>query len=161
MSVLSLMGVIFAAYLAAGRIGVVAACLIVGISASETFLIVILIDLFQIPVYGLILEKSQWHKILPERFQNWVANRKQKIQRRMESSVLRQRISRFQPMAVVAVSMLPLRGFGIFSACILSFMMNLNRVVATILIMSGSLMGTVLAILVFYYPARWLSALYA
>lgn len=161
MSVLSLVGIILAAYLAAGRVGAVAACLVVGIVPYKTFLIVISIDLFQIPAYGIILEKSQWHKILPDRFRQWTANRSQKIQSRMEASSLWKRISRFQPLAVVAVSLLPLRGFGIFSACILSFMLKINRVFATILIMSGSFIGTILCILIFYFPARWLSALYA
>ena len=161
MPVLSLMGIVFAAYLAAGRLGVVAVCLVAGIEPYKIFLMVICIDLFQVPVYGIILEKSQWHKILPKRLQKWIQNRSRKIQSRMEASSLWKRISRYQPMAVMVVSLLPLRGFGIFSACILSFMLNLNRVSATIFIMSGSFIGTNLSIVVFYFPARWLDALFA
>ncbi len=161
MSVLSLIGIVFASYLAAGRVGVVAACLIAGIKPYQIFLMVIFIDLFQIPVYGIILEKSRWHKILPKRLQKWAQHRSQKIQSRMEASPLWRRISRFQPAAIVAVSLLPFRGFGIFSACILSFMLNLNRIFATLLIMSGSFIGTLLSILVFYFPARWIDALFA
>lgn len=161
MSLLSLIGILFAAYLAAGRIGVIASCLVVGIAPYKIFIIVILMDLFQIPIYGILLEKSRWHKIIPERFGKWIKHRSQKIQTRMEASPLWRRVSRFQPMAVVAVSMLPLRGFGIFSACILSFMLNLNRVYATLLIMFGSFIGTILSIMVFYYPVRWLDALFA
>ena len=161
MSVLTLIGIVFAAYLAAGRVGVVAACLVAGVEPFKIFLWVILIDLFQIPVYGIILEKSQWQKIVPKRFHKWTQDRSQKIQSRMEASLLWKRVSRFQPMAVVAVSLLPLRGFGIFSACILSFILKLNRVFATILIMFGSFIGTILSILIFYFPARWLDALFA
>ena len=161
MSVLSLMGIVFAAYLAAGRVGVVAVCLVAGMEPYKIFLMVILIDLFQIPIYGIILEKSQWQKLFPARLQKWIQHRSHKIQRRMETSALWRRISRYQPMAVMAVSFLPLRGFGIFSACILSFLLKLNRVSATIFIMSGSLIGTILSIGVFYFPARWIDALFA
>lgn len=160
MSMLTLIGIVLAAYLAAGRLGAVAACLVAGIEPINIFLLVILIDLFQIPVYGIILEKSQWHKILPKRFHTWTQYRAKKIQARMEASSLWKQISRYQPMAVVAVSMLPLRGFGIFSACILSFMLKVNRVFATVLIMSGSVIGTVLSIMVFYYPVRWFDAIF-
>jgi uncharacterized membrane protein len=155
------MGIVFATYLAAGRVGVVAVCLVASIEPYKIFLIVICIDLFQIPVYGIILEKSQWHKILPKRLQTWIRNRSRKIQGRMEASALWKRVSRYQPMAVMAVSLLPLRGFGIFSACILSFMLNLNRISATLFIMSGSFIGTILSIVVFYFPARWLDAFFA
>jgi uncharacterized membrane protein len=161
MSVLSLFGIVLAAYLAAGRLGVVAACLVAGVSPHKIFILVILIDVCQIPVYGIILEYSQWHKILPSRLQKWIKNRSGKIQNRMEASSLWNRVSRFQPLAIMAVSLLPLRGFGIFSACILSFMLNLNRVYATILIMGGSVIGTILSILIFYFPVRWMSVLYA
>lgn len=161
MPLLTLIGIICVAYLAAGRMGVVASCLVVGMVPYKIFMIVILMDLFQIPVYGIILEKSQWQKIIPERFGAWIKHRSQKMQNRMEGSALWQRVSRFQPMAVVAVSLLPFRGFGVFSACILSFMLNLNRVYATLLIMIGSIIGTVLSIMVFYYPVRWLDAIFA
>jgi len=161
MPVLSLIGIIFAAYLAAGRVGAVAACLVAGVAPLHIFFIVIVMDLCQIPVYGILLEKSQWHKMLPDRLQQWARVRSEKIKGRMEASSLWSRLSRFHPMAVVAVSLLPLRGFGIFSACILSYMLNLNRVYATILIMAGSFIGTTLSIMVFYFPARWLDGLFA
>lgn len=161
MSVLSFIGIVFAAYLAAGRVGAVAVCLVADMQPVKIFLLVILIDLFQIPVYGIILEKSQWQKILPERLQRWIQRRSREIQHRLEASSLWARISRFQPMAIVAVSLLPLRGFGIFSACILAFIFKLNRVWATVFVMSGSIIGTILAIIVFYFPVRWLDAIFA
>ena len=55
MSLLSQSGLIFVAYLAAGRVGAIATCLILGISPWETLFIALLIDGCQIPVYGLML----------------------------------------------------------------------------------------------------------
>jgi uncharacterized membrane protein len=155
MPLLSQIGLIFGAYLATGRVGAVAACMFSGISAWETLIIAVLIDLFQIPVYGFFLETSHSRIRLSQRVQQWVSARSQRLEKRMASSRLWRHMSRFQPMAVVAVSLLPFRGFGIFSACILAFMLSYNRFYATLLIMGGSLLGALLAVLVFFFPARW------
>jgi len=161
MSVLSLAGIVFAAYLAAGRVGVVAVCLVAGMAPYKLFVMVFCMDLFQIPVYGILLEKSQWQKLMPVRFQKWISDRSRRIQQRMETSRFGMRLSTFKPLAVVAVSLLPLRGFGVFSACVLSFMMKLNRISATVSIMTGSMIGTLLSIILFYFPARWIDAFFA
>ena len=71
-SMLSQSGIIFAAYIAAGRVGAIAACLFLGISPWETLIVAVLIDMAQVPVYGLALETSKKHMVLPRRFQNWV-----------------------------------------------------------------------------------------
>jgi uncharacterized membrane protein len=159
MSLLKVSGLILAAYLAAGRTGSVATCLYLGLKPHETLIIALLMDLIQIPVYGLILTLSGRFIKVPERVRKWIDHRTQAIQRRIQSGPNWKRLSRYRPLAVIAVSIIPFRGFGVFSACILAFIMGYGRVAGTCLIMSGSLVGAVVTTLVFYHPARWLSGL--
>jgi uncharacterized membrane protein len=159
MFMLKLSGLTLAAYLAAGRTGAIAVCLYWGITVWETLIIIFVIDMIQIPVYGLLIEASQRHLVLPERFQMWIKRRVQKLQERMESRKYCKQLASFKPMSVVAVSSIPFRGFGIFSACILSFMLGYNRFTGTFLIMSGSFIGSLLSVAILFMPARWLSGL--
>jgi len=156
---LELSGLIFAAYFAAGRTGAIATCLFLGIAVWETLIIAILIDFLQIPFYGLMIEASQKYVVLPERFQTWVKRRFKKFQDRLEVKGFLNRLSSHKPLAVLAVSTIPFRGLGIFSACILSVMLGYSRSTGTFLIMLGSLIGSVLSILFFFLPARWLGGL--
>jgi len=159
MSLLELSGLIVAAYLAAGRTGSIATCLVLGITPLETLVIVLLMDMVQMPVYGFLLEASHRHIPLPERLRMWVKHRAQKIRERMEGKRYLKRLARYQPLAVIAVSTIPFRGFGVFSACILAFMLGYGRFTAASLIISGSFIGSLLSILIFFFPARWFNAL--
>ena len=159
MSLLKAGSLILAAYLAAGRTGSVATCLYLGFEPLETLMIALFIDIVQIPVFGLLLQASNRFIRLPRRFRAWVEERSRKIKERIEKGAYWKRLIRFQPLAVVAVSIIPFRGFGVFSACILAFIMGYHRFVSTLLIMCGSFVGALLTILVFFFPARWLSAL--
>ncbi len=159
MSLLKVGSLIAAAYLAAGRTGSVATCLYLGIEPLETLLIALLIDIVQIPVYGLLLQASNRFIKLPRRFRAWIEERSRKIKELIEKTAYRKRVTHFKPLAVVAVSTIPFRGFGVFSACILAFIMGRRPFESTLLIMCGSFVGALLTILVFFFPARWLSAL--
>jgi uncharacterized membrane protein len=159
MSLLKAGSLIVAAYFAAGRTGSVATCLYLGIAPLETLIIALFIDVVQIPVYGLLLQASHRFMRLPRRFRVWIEERSQKLKERIEKGTYWKRLTRFQPLAVVAVAIIPFRGFGVFSACILAFIMGYPRFVSTLLIMCGSFVGALLTILVFFFPARWLSAL--
>lgn len=159
MSLLELSGLIVAAYLAAGRTGSIVTCLVLGITPLETLVIALLMDMVQMPFYGFLLEASHRHIALPERFRMWVKHRSQKIRERMEGKRYLKRLARYKPLAVIAVSTIPFRGFGVFSACILAFMLGYGRFAAASLIISGSFIGSLLSILIFFFPARWFNAL--
>ena len=159
MSLLSQSGLIMTAYLAAGRVGAVATCLILGISPWETLIISVLIDLFQIPVYGLALETSKKHMILPHRFRKWVTAKAEKFKTRVREKKFWQNVLRYEPVALVFVSMVPFRGFGILSACILAVMLGYGRVHATVMIMIGSFFGSFLAIWTIFFPGRFFGVL--
>ncbi len=151
--------IIFPAYLAAGRAGVVATCLYLGISPWETLIIAVLIDMFQIPIYGLALETSKKHVILPERFQNWVALKSKKLQKKIREKKYWQKILHFQNIAIIIVTTIPFRGFGVLSASILAVILGYNRVTGTILILTGSIIGSVLSILAIYFPGKYFGLL--
>ena len=159
MSLLTLSSLILAAYLAAGRTGSIALCLYWGITVWETLIIVLVIDIIQIPLYGLLIEAFQRHVVLPERFRRSITQRFKKVEERMENRKYWKQLASFKPMSVVAVSSIPFRGFGIFSACILSFMLGYNRFAGTFLIMAGSFIGSLLSVAILFMPARWLSGL--
>jgi uncharacterized membrane protein len=159
MPLLSQAGVIIAAYLAAGRIGAVAACLMLGISPWETLLFVMLIDFFQVPVYGMMLVVSKRRMAMPERFQKWVTKKSEKLKTRILEKKYWKKLLSYQPVAVVAVSAVPFRGFGILSACILAVMLGYGRVHGTALIMTGSFLGSLVLVWTIFFPGRYFGIL--
>jgi len=159
MSLLSQSGLIMAAYLATGRVGAIATCLILGISPWETLIIAMLIDLFQIPVYGFTLETSKKHMILPERFQKWIKTKAEKFKTRVLEKRFWQSVLRYQPVALVVVSIVPFRGFGVLSACILAVMLGYGRFHGTVLIMAGSFIGSFLSVGAIFFPGRFFGVL--
>lgn len=156
---LSQSGIIFTAYLAAGRVGAIAACLFLGISPWETLIVAVLIDIAQVPVYGLALETSKKHMILPKRFQNWVNNKSEKFRNLIQEKEYWKRLLRYRDLALIVVTSVPLRGFGVLSACILAAMLGYGRIRASILIMTGSVIGSGIAILAIFFPGRYVGVL--
>jgi len=159
MSLLNTCCLVFAAYLAAGRTGSIAACLVLGIGPWQTLGIALTMDYFQIPLYGLLIEASQRRMALPGRFREWIQRKSDKLHKRMQHSGLWKRLARFRHLPVVMVAILPFRGGGVFSACVLARMMGYSRVAGTCLIMCGSVAGSCITLAVLYFPARWLHAL--
>jgi uncharacterized membrane protein len=153
--VLEQAGLIMAGYLALGRPGAVIACLAVGLPIWEIVGIVLLIDLLQIPVYGLLMEAASRHVRMPARVRSWMERRREEVNKAMTEGRIISRLSPFKAMGVVAVSGLPIKGFGVFSACLLAFLLGYKRFRATALILLGSFLGTVVLILILFYPLRW------
>jgi uncharacterized membrane protein len=159
MSLLNTCCLVFAAYLAAGRTGSIAACLVLGVGPWQTLGIALVMDYVQIPVYGALIEASQRRMALPGRFQEWVRKKFEKLQNRMQNSGLLKPLTRFRHLPVVVLAILPFRGGGIFSACVVAFMMGCSRVAGTCLIMAGSVAGACITLAVLYFPARWVHGL--
>jgi uncharacterized membrane protein len=159
MSLLKLSSLILAAYLAAGRTGLVASCLYLGVSPLATLIISLLTDIIQLPVYGIIIEVSRRYVSFPKRLRSWVERRSNKIQEWRRGSGFWSRVARYEHLSVVAVTVIPLKGFGILSACILAAILGFRRLEGTLLIITGSFIGAVGSILIFYFPTRWLHGL--
>ena len=156
MSLLGMTGVVLGAYLAAGRTGSVAACLVLGVSPWTTLIVALFMDFVQIPVYGLLIELSSRHIPLPEHVRGWGERKAQKLRERLER---RRNLLKYRPLSVIAVSAAPMRGFGVLSACILASLFGYSRTSGTLLIMAGSFIGASLSILVLFWPARWIHGL--
>jgi len=159
MSLLTQTGLMLGAYLAAGRAGVIAACLFTGIGWQKAFVIVCMIDLFQIPAYGLVMETSGRLVTLPRAVARWIDRRKERLSTMMTNRRLFRSLQQAEALSITMVAFLPLRGCGILSASILAFLLGYGRVTATLLIMSGSVAGTALLLLLFYLPVRWFHVL--
>lgn len=156
MSMLTDAGIIFSSYLALGRTGAIASSLVLHEDVLITLTVALALDFFQIPVYGIILDTSSRTSSMGRRFHSFLDKKRQLWRQRMDAGGFWGKLARMHPLAVMAVAMIPVRGCGIISACVLCFMLGLPRLYATSLIMAGSLAGALLTLGVLYYPERWL-----
>ena len=93
-------------------------------------------DFVQIPVYGLILESSSR---IP--FLRWMGKRAKQASETWQKKKLVQRVSSWGNVGIVVLCALPIRGFGILSATVLTYLLGKDRVKGTVLLMIGSLLG--------------------
>lgn len=93
-------------------------------------------DYVQIPVYGFILERSSR---IP--FLRWVGTRVKRTSEAWKRGKLVQKVSSWGDVGIVLLCALPIRGFGILSATVLTYLLGKNRVKGTVLLLMGSLLG--------------------
>jgi uncharacterized membrane protein len=98
-------------------------------------------DFLQIPVYGYILERSSR---IP--FLRWVGKRVRRASAAWQQRKLVQKVASWGDVGIVVLCALPIRGFGVLSATILSYLLGRNRVKGTILLLMGSLLGILLTL---------------
>ncbi len=98
-------------------------------------------DFLQIPVYGYLLESSSR---IP--FLRWVGRRVQRASETWQKRKLVQKVASWGDVGIVLLCALPIRGFGVLSATILSYLLGRNRVRGTILLLAGSILGIVLTL---------------
>ena len=98
-------------------------------------------DFLQIPVYGHILESSSR---IP--FLRWLGTRIQRASEAWRQRKLVQKVSSWGDMGIVLLCALPIRGFGVLSATVLSYLLGRNKVKGTILLLTGSLLGIILTV---------------
>jgi uncharacterized membrane protein len=98
-------------------------------------------DFLQIPVYGHLLESSSR---IP--FLRWVGRRVQQASEGWQKRKLVQKVSSWGDVGIVVLCALPIRGFGVLSATILSYLLGKNRVRGTILLLAGSILGILLTL---------------
>jgi uncharacterized membrane protein len=94
-------------------------------------------DYVQIPVYGMILEHSS-RKFFAIR---WLTQRTDRVLNSLNERPLLKKIMSLGDLGLILLSALPIRGFGILSASIVSFFLKKGRVKGTILLMTGSFLG--------------------
>ena len=149
-------GIILTAYLGLGRTGAIASSFYLQQNVFISLVIALLLDFFQIPVYGIFLESTAKHTGFGRKINQWLAGRRALWHERIAAGGFWARLARVQPLAVIFVTIIPVRGCGIMSACVLCFMLGFSRLYATSLIMFGSALGAGLTLALLYEPIRLL-----
>jgi uncharacterized membrane protein len=101
------------------------------------FPLALVYDYVQIPVYGAILEHSS-KKFFPVR---WLTRKADRVMASIEERPLLKKMMSLGNVGLILLSALPIRGFGILSASIVSFFMKKGRNEGTLLMMTGSFVG--------------------
>jgi uncharacterized membrane protein len=99
-------------------------------------------DYVQIPVYGMILEHSS-KKFFPIR---WLTRKTDRVISSLNERPLLKKVMSLGNVGLVLLSALPIRGFGILSASIVSFFLKKGRIEGTILLMVGSCIGILIIV---------------
>jgi uncharacterized membrane protein len=94
-------------------------------------------DYVQIPIYGAILEHSS-KKFFPVR---WLTRKADRVMTSIRERPLLKKMMSLGDVGLILLSALPIRGFGILSASIVSFFMKKGRSEGTLLMMIGSFIG--------------------
>jgi len=94
-------------------------------------------DYVQIPVYGMILEHSS-KSFFPVR---WLKKKTDHVLTRMDERPILKKVMSLGNMGLILLSALPIRGFGILSASIVSFFLKKGKMEGTVLLMTGSFIG--------------------
>ena len=101
------------------------------------FPLALVYDYVQIPVYGAILEHSS-KKFFPVQ---WLTRKADRVMASIKERPLLKKMMSLGNVGLILLSALPIRGFGILSASIVSFFMKKGRNEGTLLMMTGSLIG--------------------
>ena len=94
-------------------------------------------DYVQIPVYGVILEHSS-KSFFPIR---WLKNKTDHVLTNLDKRPILKKVMSLGNVGLILLSALPIRGFGILSASIVSFFLKKGKVEGTLLMMTGSFIG--------------------
>ena len=106
-------------------------------SAFLYFPLALAYDYVQIPVYGAILEHSS-KNFFPVR---WLKNKTDRFLAHLDERPILRKVMSLGNVGLILLSALPIRGFGILSASIVSFFLKKGRVEGTVLLMMGSFIG--------------------
>lgn len=94
-------------------------------------------DYVQIPVYGVILEHSS-RSFFPIR---WLKKKTDHFLTHLDERPFLKKMMSMGDVGLILLSALPIRGFGILSASIVSFFLKKGRTEGTLLLMTGSFIG--------------------
>jgi len=94
-------------------------------------------DYVQIPVYGMILEHSS-RSFFPIR---WLKKKTDYFLTHLDERPILKKVMSLGDVGLILLSALPIRGFGILSASIVSFFLKKGKVEGTLLLMTGSFIG--------------------
>jgi hypothetical protein len=101
------------------------------------FPLALVYDYVQIPVYGMILEHSS-KSFFPVR---WLKKKTDHVLARLDERPILKKVMSLGNVGLILLSALPIRGFGILSASIVSFFLKKGRMEGSVLLMTGSFIG--------------------
>lgn len=101
------------------------------------FPLALIYDYVQIPVYGMLLEQSSKKFFIIR----WLSHKTDKVISSLNERPLMKKVMSLGNVGLILLSALPIRGFGILSASIVSFFLKKGRVEGTLLLMTGSFIG--------------------
>jgi uncharacterized membrane protein len=94
-------------------------------------------DYVQIPIYGMILEHSS-RSFFPI---GWLKRKSDHFLTHLNERPILKKVMSLGNVGLILLSALPIRGFGILSASIVSFFLRKGRTEGTLLLMTGSFVG--------------------
>jgi uncharacterized membrane protein len=94
-------------------------------------------DYVQIPIFGALLEQSS-KKFFVVR---WLTHKTDKVISNLNERPILKKVMSLGNVGLILLSALPVRGFGILSGSIVSFLLKKSRREGTILLMTGSFIG--------------------
>ena len=94
-------------------------------------------DYVQIPIYGMILERSS-RSFFPIR---WLKRKTDHFLAHLDERPILRKVMSLGNVGLILLSALPIRGFGILSASIVSFFLKKGRTEGSLLLMAGSFIG--------------------
>jgi uncharacterized membrane protein len=99
-------------------------------------------DYVQIPVYGIILQQSSQKLFAIQ----WLFKKTERVLSSLNERPLLKKVMSLGNVGLILLSALPIRGFGILSASIVSFFLKKGKKEGTILLMAGSFIGILIVI---------------
>src|SRR4030042_4465076 len=94
-------------------------------------------DYVHIPIYGMILERSS-RSFFPIR---WLKKKIDRFLAHLDERPFLKKVMSLGNVGLILLSALPIRGFGILSASIVSFFLKKGRTEGSLLLMPGSFIG--------------------
>jgi len=94
-------------------------------------------DYVQIPIYGMILDHSS-RSFFPIR---WLKKKTDHVLAHLNERPFLKKVMSLGNVGLILLSALPIRGFGILSASIVSFFLKKGRTEGSLLLMTGSFIG--------------------
>ena len=123
-----------------GRAASILAARLAGFNMAIYLPLAICLDMVQVPLFFLLYQEgSQWIIFLKK-----LGDRAQRQKEKLASSAFYERLVRWGPLGVLVVTLLPIKGGGMWSGVLLAHILKVERGRAYLLLFAGSLLGAFL-----------------
>ena len=123
-----------------GRAASIVAARLAGFNMAIYLPLAIFLDMIQVPLFFLLYEEGSQRFI----FLKKLGDRAQRQKEKLASSRFYERLVLWGQLGVLVVSLLPIKGGGMWSGVLLAHLMKLQRSRSYLLLFAGSLLGAAL-----------------